>query len=267
MNHTFAFHSLPYEFNFATIRQDVHKVIMAILSASGYRFTCYVVQPAQDSVMLRYRCSQDKAHEKPELADETRQRDSRRMPRYQCHGNICINVDFKTKTLTLRLTHIHHVAYVDRELSSDVMKYINRRAVYSKTPSELYNEIVARVEFCELKISQKQVKYHWRKVNEVLWRRSKNVLLSTRMLLGEFPETIKPLEYDSGNVRAIGFIVEDTRKRLAQRTEEAVIDATFGTNESALDLFAVLVEFDGTGVPLAYLFLEVSLTMVKFEHC
>ena len=32
------------------------------------------------------------------------------------------------------------------------------------------------------------------------------------------------------------------------------IDATHGTNNSALNLYAVLAEHDGTGVPLAYLF-------------
>ncbi|KAF5175078.1 Atp-dependent dna helicase pif1 [Thalictrum thalictroides] len=37
------------------------------------------------------------------------------------------------------------------------------------------------------------------------------------------------------------------------------IDATYGTNSAGCDLFAVLAEFDGTGVPLAYLFLEKSM--------
>ena len=35
-----------------------------------------------------------------------------------------------------------------------------------------------------------------------------------------------------------------------------MIDATFGTNNAGMDLHAVFAELDGTGVPLAYLFVE-----------
>ena len=48
---------------------------------------------------------------------------------------------------------------------------------------------------------------------------------------------------------------------LAKKTEELAIDATYGTNSAGCDLFAVLAEFDGTGVPLAYLFVEKSASI------
>ena len=35
------------------------------------------------------------------------------------------------------------------------------------------------------------------------------------------------------------------------------MDATYGTNNMGADLFAVLAEVDGTGVPLAYCFVDV----------
>ena len=35
------------------------------------------------------------------------------------------------------------------------------------------------------------------------------------------------------------------------------IDATFGTNNAGMDLFAVFAAVDGTGIPLAYCFLDV----------
>ena len=40
------------------------------------------------------------------------------------------------------------------------------------------------------------------------------------------------------------------------------MDATFGTNNAGMDLFALLAEFDGTGVPLAYCFVET----ISVEH-
>ena len=34
------------------------------------------------------------------------------------------------------------------------------------------------------------------------------------------------------------------------------MDATFGTNNAGMDLFAILAELDGTGIPLAYCFVQ-----------
>ncbi|KAK9343186.1 hypothetical protein V1522DRAFT_248681 [Lipomyces starkeyi] len=45
-------------------------------------------------------------------------------------------------------------------------------------------------------------------------------------------------------------------ERSASRTKELTIDATFGTNNMAMTLFAFLAEVDGTGVPLAYCFMD-----------
>ena len=38
------------------------------------------------------------------------------------------------------------------------------------------------------------------------------------------------------------------------------MDATFGTNNVRMDLFAVLAEYDGTGVPVAYCFIETMIS-------
>ena len=63
--------------------------------------------------------------------------------------------------------------------------------------------------------------------------------------------------YYSANLRAAAFYVSDAIGTLASRTKELAMDATFGTNKMAMDLFAVLAEVDGTGVPLAYCFTEL----------
>ena len=57
----------------------------------------------------------------------------------------------------------------------------------------------------------------------------------------------------------MAFYVNASISTLAQRTKELAIDATYGTNSAGSDLFAVLAEFDGTGVLLAYLFIEKSV--------
>ena len=41
-------------------------------------------------------------------------------------------------------------------------------------------------------------------------------------------------------------------------TKELAIDATYGTNHAGMELFAVLVEVDGVGIPLAYCFVGIT---------
>ncbi|KAI0993607.1 hypothetical protein K3495_g14577 [Podosphaera aphanis] len=67
------------------------------------------------------------------------------------------------------------------------------------------------------------------------------------------------LEFSVANYRGLAFYINAPISTLALRTKELAIDATYGTNSAGSDLFAVLAEFDGTGVPLAYLFIEKSV--------
>jgi hypothetical protein len=61
----------------------------------------------------------------------------------------------------------------------------------------------------------------------------------------------------AGNLRALGFFASETIKMLARSATQLVMDSTFGTNSGGMDLFAVLAEVEGTGVPLAYCLVEL----------
>lgn len=58
------------------------------------------------------------------------------------------------------------------------------------------------------------------------------------------------------NMCALGLYTLKFIDALAERTEDIAVDATNGINNSGIQLFAVLVEVDGAGAPLAYLFVE-----------
>ncbi|KAI0991919.1 hypothetical protein K3495_g16268, partial [Podosphaera aphanis] len=64
--------------------------------------------------------------------------------------------------------------------------------------------------------------------------------------------------YTSGNLRGLAIYIRGTMTTLVSKARELVIDATYGTNNSGMSLFAVLAELDGTGVPLCYLFLGIK---------
>lgn len=53
-----------------------------------------------------------------------------------------------------------------------------------------------------------------------------------------------------GNVRALAIYIKESLRKLVA-SKELVMDATYGTNSSGSDLFAVLAENDGASAPLA----------------
>ncbi|CAD6983061.1 unnamed protein product [Tilletia controversa] len=61
-----------------------------------------------------------------------------------------------------------------------------------------------------------------------------------------------------GSVRGYALYALGLITALRDRTVEISLDATFGTNNSGHDLFAVLAEVNGTGVPLLYLLLDTK---------
>lgn len=63
--------------------------------------------------------------------------------------------------------------------------------------------------------------------------------------------------FTAGNVRALGIFASATIERLAKSSTQLVIDLMFGTNSGGTDLFVVLAEIEGTGVPLAYCLVEL----------
>ena len=76
------------------------------------------------------------------------------------------------------------------------------------------------------------------------------------MLLEKLQEDYSHQTITHANIRALALYISASIDELLKATKEMVIDATFGTNSAGMHLFGVLAEFDGTGVPIAYLFVE-----------
>ncbi|KAI0999664.1 hypothetical protein K3495_g8534 [Podosphaera aphanis] len=106
---------------------------------------------------------------------------------------------------------------------------------------------------------QPQIVYLWQKANTRHWKRNDNQFESSKLLFEEKSEEFLHLEFAVANYRGLAFYINASISTLALRTKELAIDATYGTNSAGSDLFAVLAEFDGTGAPSAYLFIEKSV--------
>jgi hypothetical protein len=127
--------------------------------------------------------------------------------------------------------------------------------VSNKTPSEIYRELR---DIPEAKsVTRHQVYYLWQKANAKIWQRHSDPFVSATMLLSEDSNDQNHYAvFTAGNVRALAFFASKPIERLTKSTQ-LVMDSTFGTNSGGMDLFAVLAEVEGTGVPLAYCLVEI----------
>ena len=103
---------------------------------------------------------------------------------------------------------------------------------------------------------QHQVYYQWQQANRKNWRRDDDQVVSAIRLLEELGDKYSHEVFTTANLRALAIYIHTSISNLAQNTKEIASDATLGTNNAGMDLFAVLAEFDGTGTPLAYLFVQ-----------
>ncbi|KAJ6093841.1 hypothetical protein N7499_003172 [Penicillium canescens] len=157
--------------------------------------------------------------------------------------------------MSLSIHHQWHAPYEDIELSPVVQDLINS-LVSTKTPSEIYREIRQIPE--GKPVTRHQVYYLWQKANAEIWQRDLDPFISATMLLSENSHYRDHHGiFTAGNLRALGFFASEPIQKLRNTAPQLVMDSTFGTNSGGMDLFAVLAEVEGTGVPLAYCLVEL----------
>lgn len=177
------------------------------------------------------------------------------MTRFDCNSKLIIKPSLVDRTLSIKLYHRYHTPYQDIHMTPDVLSFVDSR-VFSQTPSEIYHNL-QKSGFTDIEnIVQHQVYYQWQQANKRNWRRHDDQFISATKLLEELGDNYIYKVFEISNIRALGIYIRETIDLLSATTKEIAIDATYGTNSAGMQLFAVLAELDGTGVPLAYLFVE-----------
>ena len=72
------------------------------------------------------------------------------------------------------------------------------------------------------------------------------------------------LHLENDFVRALGFITPFANKIPRDDISELIVDSTFKTNQEKFELFALMINCGGFGMPLAYLYLD---TFTASEEC
>ena len=229
-------------------------LIEVIWKEGGFRFRHTATNG--ENCTYQYRCSQDMMHAKiyQSTAEGEKQRDGRRMTRFPCQSKLNIRPLLRDRTLSISIHHEWHAPYDNIELSPMVQELIESR-VSTKTPSEIYRDIRDIPE--GQAVTRHQVYYLWQKANAKIWKRDSDQLVSAAMLLSESSDyRVHHHVLTAGNLRALAFFAPQTTERLANSATQLVMDSTYGTNGAGMDLFAVLAEVEGTGVPLVYCLVE-----------
>lgn len=85
-------------------------------------------------------------------------------------------------------------------------------------------------------------------------------------LLADSAEKYPHTKLTSGKMRGLAIYIHKSVAALASGAKELAMDATYGTNNAGTDLFTVLAKINGTGVPLAYLFMETLASEDGVKH-
>jgi hypothetical protein len=234
------------------LNQAIKELVNTIWKAWGFRFR-HRRTTKNSGLVYEYHCSQDSSKEKKSLA--TGKRDIQQMGRFQCESKLRLRPSLENRTLTISLHHLYHSPYVDIHLSPAILEFVSER-VLAQTPSEIYQDLLASKILGFQCVAEHQVYYQWLQVNSAKWKRDPDPFISAASLLEESRDAYQHSTYTSGRTRGLAVYIHYTMTTLASESVELAMDATYGTNNAGMELFAVLAELGGTGVPLAYLFLQ-----------
>lgn len=238
------------EFTRGPLNKAMRQLSDIIWKEGGFRFFHWKTRTDPDLV-YKYHCSQDESREQKSKSEG--KHDVSRMQRFQCQSKLRMRPCLESRTMGLTMFHQHHHSYVNISLSDEVLDFIRAR-VTSSTASEVYRDLLAAKVHGSRIATQSQVYYQWQQANAATWRRDPDQFVSAVQLLSGGDNSFK--EYRSGNLRGLALYIPQTIDKLASSTKEVAMDATFGTNNAGMDLFTILAEYDGSGIPLAYLFVQ-----------
>lgn len=262
VNYTFNLDNLPVHFGAKLLTLDnglpsreplneaMKKLSEIIWKKGGFRFA-HTKTKSQTSLVYEYHCAQDSQHE--ETPKSIGRRDVHRMERFHCKSKLRMRVSLESRIMSLTMYHIHHSPYTEVQLCPDVIRFLEPRISVS-TPGEIFRDLMAANIPGSAMATQSQIYYQWQQANSRTWRRDQDQFTSAMCLLKEGHHQHR--EYISGNMRGLAVFIHDIIDVLASDIKELAMDATYGTNNAGMDLFAVLAELDGTGIPLAYCFIQ-----------
>jgi hypothetical protein len=228
-----------------------------------------------------FHCSQDERRTQKvrKVVDQSKQRENIGMDRFPCQSSLQIAVTRRPSGLqevSVRFRHHHrHVPYIDVTMPPAAFELISQHIGIAK-PSDLLPSVQA-LEGCG-HLSSAQVYRAWTKLSEVLWRRDEDSIKSAVKLLEEFEQDGHAVRLNldlPDGVTGIAWALPGIAERVKECVKEVALDATCEsecncskymnlilnldrTNAKDLELYGLMAEVEGFGVPISYILLDTA---------
>jgi hypothetical protein len=155
------------------------------------------------------------------------------------------------------IKHSKHDPIVDRSVPENYVTKIKELTAVGVKPASINCELSKAIDKEEIKyfpIKQDQIRYHYNKETEKLWKLDQDGLVSAKKAI-DANENSKKLDLNSP-VDHVCFVTDFTSDKFKVDTSNIFVDSTYGTENSKKELFVMLGTFNGEGYPLSYLYVD-----------
>lgn len=172
------------ECNFSECSISNH-LIKNIQAGDGYCYIYHTKNTHKKSVTAIYKCNcridsvkKPRKHLEKEKLHDT----APRLNRYDCNGNVSIQIDIENKLVTIKINHqLLHPRPENIAATNEIKEYITNNLDY--TASELYKKIVNNKMDGFNTLTVDQVYYWWSKANMVRYKRDDSESLSAQLYI------------------------------------------------------------------------------------
>ncbi|KAI0074399.1 hypothetical protein K474DRAFT_1601490 [Panus rudis PR-1116 ss-1] len=192
------------------------------------------------------------------------------MERFPCDGWLHITVALDSLEIAVTIKHdTPHMAYVNIALPEQWKLYIEQHT-RSQTPGQIWQYIEQKVAEGhstagvkgKVPFQCKAVYYWWHVVSRQEWRLVPDSPLESAIRFVQKNEKkhhvqLLNIEAEPGT-SVFAFQITDFIKEWARNTQELGMDSTWNTNGGNYELFAAVADVEGSGIPLAFLFIQTT---------
>ncbi|KAJ7689078.1 hypothetical protein B0H14DRAFT_2420865 [Mycena olivaceomarginata] len=225
-----------------------------------------------ESTRFMYHCAQSSSRQhkpKKNKREGAKSRDKIAIDTFPCNGWLHITIMDWDHLAYVKIKHDEeHIPYYSIDIPPDVVDYVHKN--HKLTTTQLWDEI--------LKVhpnppfSRKAIHSMWAQINATEWKRDPDELKSAKIILEDFSNSApgkKPLYTvesiplpDVPDFTAIAFCLPNILREVGGRVRELSLDSACesDTNGSRYEVFALLGEMYGSGMPLGYLLIQFSST-------
>ena len=251
-------------------RNIIYFFLLPIEAGSRYyweirKIYCRKNNTGQATVYLGCAQRMDRKSIRPENRPTKRISEARPpIERYPCKGKIAITIDINIRQAKVKIKHLishERPTYRENNLPENAITWIFNNLNRNLRKVDVYKRLCEEGLVDSTIHTYRQVYYWASKFSAQQYvTNASNQLISSLNFLKQnelIDEGYKVMLYvENDFVRALGFLTPFNGHIRRDDINEIIIDSTFKTNQEKFELFAVIINCGGYGVPLAYLYVD-----------